>query len=187
MICDCAPPLPGSKASHGIGLIPSRGPGRKPLWKERLGPEVVQSRLESAWQPYHDALSDLIEMTRRRHGWALLLDLHSMPPRRGLPRIVLGDRHGSSASPILVERVRQAVIASGEECGLNHPYAGGTIAQMHGKPADDIHVIQIEFDRAYYLDKLLRAPGPGLLRARTMLRAIVSEIEDSSRTPLAAE
>lgn len=188
MICDCTPPPPGSKAANGIGLIASRGRGRRPLWKERLGLEVVRSRLESAWQPYHDGLVRLMDETRERHGRAILLDLHSMPPpRRGLPRFVLGDRHGSSAAPELVERVRRAITGFSEECGLNHPYAGGAIAAMHGKPSEHSHVIQIEVDRAFYLDKLLREPGPGLLRAQRLLRDVVAAIEGTEEISLAAE
>lgn len=187
-ICEGPPPPPGSKAANGIGLIPSRGRGRKPLWKAQLGANTVASRLESAWQPYHDALQGLIGKTLHRHGQAILLDLHSMPPpRRGLPRLVLGDRHGSSADAALVERLRRAVIDSGEECALNHPYAGGAIAAMHGQPDREVHVVQVEFDRALYLDPRLQKPGPGLTRARRLLEAMIDAASDEAIDTLAAE
>lgn len=178
-ICDCPPPPPGSKAASGIGLVPSRGRGRRPLWKEPPGLAEVDRRIEQAWRPYHAALSRLLAATRARHGHAILLDLHSMPPpRRGLPRIVLGDRHGTSAAPDIVERTCRAIRDAGEECALNHPYAGGAIAAMHGQPSEGVHALQVEYDRALYLDPLLKTPGPGLSRARRLLAALVEALSD---------
>lgn len=174
MICDCPPPPPGSKAASGIGLVPSRGRGRRPLWKTRLGAAEVERRIAEAWRPYHDALSGLLAATRERHGHAILLDLHSMPPpHRGLARVVLGDRHGTSADAALVERACQALREAGEACALNHPYAGGAIAAMHGRPATGFHAIQLEIDRALYLDPRLKVPGPGLSRAQRLLGALI--------------
>jgi N-formylglutamate deformylase len=37
----------------------------------------------------------------------------------------------------------------------NDPYAGGFITKHYGKPADDVHVLQIEIARALYMDEAL--------------------------------
>ncbi|MBW0145471.1 N-formylglutamate amidohydrolase [Sphingomicrobium clamense] len=188
MIADGPPPPPGSKAANGIGLIPSRGRGRKPLWKTQIGTANVAKRLRSAWDPYHEALGALIEQSLARHGQAILLDLHSMPPaRRGLPRVVLGDRHGKSANADLVEAIRRALVDVGEECALNHPYAGGAIVAMHGDPDRHVHAVQVEFDRSLYLEPRLRQPGPGLARARRLLAAIIDAATPDEAHTLAAE
>lgn len=177
MICDCPPPPPGSKAASGIGLVPSRGRGRRPLWKVRPGLAEVERRIEQAWRPYHHALAYLVERTKTAHGFAVLLDCHSMPPpRRGLPRIVLGDRHGTSADPALVDAATRAIAGLGEECALNHPYAGGAITAMYGRPDEGVHALQFEIDRAFYLDPLLKAPGPGLARAQLLLGALIDAL-----------
>ena len=110
-----------------------------------------------------------------------------MPPRRGLPRLVLGDRHGTSASSTLVARLSRAIVEQGEEAGLNHPYAGGAIVAAHGRPQQNVHAVQLEFDRAFYLDARLRVPGPGLARARLLLERLVAAAEGFAGQALAAE
>jgi len=35
----------------------------------------------------------------------------------------------------------------------NDPYAGGFITRQYGRPADDVHVLQIEIARALYMDE----------------------------------
>lgn len=177
MVSDCAPPPPGSKAAMGIGLVPSRGRGRQLLWKARPGTAEVERRIAQAWRPYHEALSTMIARTLARHGEAILLDLHSMPPpRRGEARIVLGDRHGVTAAPWVLAALERAALDRDEPAIRNHPYAGGAIVASHGRPADGVHAVQIELDRSLYLDTRLSAPGPGMTRTTALLGAMVAAL-----------
>jgi N-formylglutamate amidohydrolase len=72
--------------------------------------------------------------------------------------------------------------------GLNSPYAGGHILDTHGRPDGRIDAIQIEVDRALYLDAALDQPGAGLVASAALLRSIVTALtEEIVSLPLAAE
>ena len=105
-------------------------------------------------------LAHLIEDIRARFGYCLLIDCHSMPSN-GLGKraggrpidFVLGDLHGSSCAS-RVTRAAEALLSSkGFLVRRNDPYAGGFITRHYGKPADDVHVLQIEVARALYMDE----------------------------------
>jgi N-formylglutamate amidohydrolase len=76
----------------------------------------------------------------------------------GAPDIVLGDRFGSSASPWVVDVAEEALRARGLGVRRNKPYAGGYITEYYGSPARGRHALQIEVNRALYMDerKLLK-------------------------------
>ena len=128
---------------------------------------------------------------RAQHGACLLIDCHSMPSIAGpgaRPRIVIGDRHGRSAGPRLVDAAMRAVRSAGLSVARNHPYAGGHTLDRHGRPAFGRHALQIEIDRALYLDAAQREPGPGLAAIRRLLADIAEALLAELCSPaLAAE
>lgn len=155
--------LPSAKMRGGLGLVPSRIGGAGSIWLHRLAEPELRRRIEEVHRPYHCALTEMLDQARERFGMAILLDCHSMPPRdeASAPRIVLGDRHGTTIDGDLLSAAVQVVQAKGLEAGINAPYAGGYITARHGKPAHGVHALQLEVDRSLYLDAHLRAPGSG--------------------------
>ena len=185
-----APPLPpgstvqSARTRGGIGLIPSRITGVGAIWRQRIPQSELARRVVEIHRPYHEALDAALRETRNRFGAAILLDCHSMPPRPSSGRgdsassVVFGDRHGTSAAPELLEAAVAAARAHGYRTACNVPYAGGYIAGRHGCPERQIHVLQMEIDRAAYLDAELRSPGPGFAGASRLVAAIVAALED---------
>ncbi len=147
---------PGRKERAGLGVVPTRLADCGPLWKRPIDQAALQWRLESFHRPYHAALSDALAATRDRFGYAILLDLHSMPsipigqPGHGA-RIVIGDHFGVTSSEWLVDLVLAAANHLNEPVSRNQPYAGGHIIRTHGNPGQAIHAVQIEIDRRLYL------------------------------------
>ncbi|WP_343346264.1 N-formylglutamate amidohydrolase [Sphingomicrobium sp. XHP0239] len=180
---DAAPPPADSKAARGLGIVIGRGVDGKPLWRDKLPDDAFERWLDSAWHPYHRALEDLIDRTRARHGVAILLDCHSMPPlsARG-PFVVIGDRFGQSAAPWVSGVVEALLEDRALPHATNRPYAGGEIAAAHGRPADNVHVLQIEIDRSLYLDRNLRRPGAGIGRIQSLLTAMAARLEDAAQS-----
>jgi N-formylglutamate amidohydrolase len=86
---------------------------------------------------------------------------------RSHPDFVLGDRHGSSCAPALTDAIERALVRRGHDISRNRPYAGGFITEHYGKPKDGTHAIQIEINRALYLDErtLRRTKGYAALEA----------------------
>lgn len=181
-----------TKVGSGLGLVPRRTSSAGELWRRRLSGEEVERRIVADHRPYHAALAEALEAARRRFGAAVLLDIHSMPPPAGFggARIVFGDRFGRAAAGRFVHRLVMETEAAGLRAATNTPYAGGHILERHGRPAEGIHAIQLEIDRALYLDRRLDSLGAGFEAAARMLRRLIAALADeatASPTALAAE
>jgi len=181
----------GWRVRAGLGLVPGRTSQAGELWRRRIGPSELRSRIESAYQPYHQLLADQVARLQKRHAEVLLLDCHSMPWRPGQAEVVIGDRHGESAGAFLSDLARRTGDAAGYRTALNDPYAGGQIVAAHGKPDNGVHALQVEVDRRCYLDLAGHAPGEGFDRAtrllETLARTLGEALLDRQSLPLAAE
>lgn len=181
----------GHRARGGLGIVPARTQKDGYLWRRAISMAQLEERLGAAYRPYHEALVGELSAIRSRHGTALLLDCHSMPPPAGLaPSVVIGDRHGRSARPWLTAEALAIVRAMGFEARLNDPFAGGHVIDRHGRPALGTHALQIEVDRRLYLDGTLRKPGGGfdaIARLIEALAAGLGEALQGRQTPAAAE
>jgi N-formylglutamate deformylase len=116
-------------------------------------------RIERYHAPYYAALSILLERRRRRFGYAILLDAHSMPSSVGLD-LVLGTLDGESASEDLATAALAALQADHEDAGApllsvkrDHPYRGGELVRRFGRPAEGLHAFQLEVSRRLYMDE----------------------------------
>ena len=167
----------GPRARHGLGIIAARTMRHGALWKRPLAPTRFAARVAAAYTPYHAAIAAGLTELRARHGTALLLDLHSMPPRGpGTARIVVGDRHGTSCAPWLAEHAATIAGDQGFAAVRNDPYAGGHIVERHGDPANGIHALQIEIDRSAYLARDLMSAGTGFDRLSHLLAALADQL-----------
>jgi N-formylglutamate amidohydrolase len=73
--------------------------------------------------------------------------------------VVIGDRYGTSCAPMLADMVEETMGRLGYSVGRNKPYAGGFITEHYGNPASGLHTIQLELNRAIYMDERRRARG----------------------------
>lgn len=144
------------RVAVGLGTIPRVVGDAQPIYRHPIPVAEGLRRIEALYHPYHDRLSALIERTRRRFGFAVLIDCHSMPSNaadvRGVD-VVLGDRFGASAAPEVVELLETSLGDAGYRIRRNRPFAGGFITERFGVPNKDVHAVQIEIARALYLDE----------------------------------
>lgn len=172
-----------AKLRSGLGLVPRRVGNSGDIWSRRLSAEEVAERIRADHRPYHYAVDAALASARARFGVAVLLDIHSMPPLgdpASAPRLVLGDRFGKSSASRFMGRIEGVARAHGVVSGANSPYSGGHLLERHGDPRRGIHAIQLEFDRALYLDAALDQPGPGLASTVALLRAIIDAVADEA-------
>jgi N-formylglutamate amidohydrolase len=75
--------------------------------------------------------------------------------------MVLGDRFGSSCDGDLTDMVESVLRDMGYYVVRNNPYAGGYTTAHYGKPRQGVHALQIEINRALYMDEdtINRLPG----------------------------
>ncbi len=163
-----------ARVAAGLGSIARVVGEGEEIYRRKLRFAEAQSRVRAVHAPYHAALAGLLAEARRAHGLAVLIDWHSMPAaaagRPGSdrnPDMVLGDRFGRSASPAVSRRIERELMLAGYRVARNIPYAGGYTTEHHGRPERGVHAVQIEVNRALYLDedRLAVTAGFDLLRA----------------------
>lgn len=144
----------------GLGTIARIVADTEEIYRERLPIGAAFERIERLYRPFHAALAHLLETTRKRFGMAILIDCHSMPsasmsqPPGGRPHFVLGDRFGASCDAKLTRFIRDTLQSAGYEVQVNRPYAGGFITEYYGNPARGVQTLQLEINRALYLDEM---------------------------------
>ena len=148
------------RVNAGLGVIPRVVREGAEIYRQKLSAGEASERLAALYRPYHAALSQLAAGTMTRFGLAIVVDCHSMPSAAAVPDIVLGDRYGVSASPSLIRAAEEAFEQQGFSVARNVPYAGGYTTQLHGRPGRGSHALQIEINRALYMDEDTIRPGP---------------------------
>ncbi len=150
------------RVAGGLGTIARVVGEAQEIYAQRLDVTEGLARIERLYKPYHAALRGLVERAQRRFGYAVLIDCHSMPStptvatageRRIKTDFVVGDRYGTSSDGSFVELLEAAMRRAGYIVQRNKPYAGGFITEHHGAPQSGVHAIQIEINRALYMDE----------------------------------
>jgi N-formylglutamate amidohydrolase len=141
------------RVNAGLGVIPRIVRDGAEIYRVKLKPADAEERLTCLHASYHRALAALVRDTHLRFATAVVIDCHSMPSAAPAPDVVLGDRYGTAASHALLRRAEQAFQSQGFTVGRNVPYAGGYTTHLYGQPAKGIHALQIEVNRALYLDE----------------------------------
>jgi N-formylglutamate amidohydrolase len=164
------------RVAVGLGTIARLVADGQSIYRGKLRFAEVESRIARLYQPYHAALGALIDETTAAFGGCILIDAHSMPstgsgpgPARARRRVdmVLGDRMGSACHPLVIETAELVLRGRGYQVIRNTPYAGGFTTRHYGRPADGRHALQIELNRALYMDeaRLERKPFLDTLKA----------------------
>ncbi|MDB5740011.1 MAG: hypothetical protein JWP16_1051 [Alphaproteobacteria bacterium] len=167
---------PTPRVAAGLGVIPRIVRDGAEIYRGKLDRAEADTRLEQLYKPYHRALAALMAETRARFGVAVLIDCHSMPSALSVPDIVLGDRYGASAAPSLTARAEAAFAREGFSVARNTPYAGGHTTVQYGKVASGCHALQIEINRALYLDEDRIAKRPSFESVRARLTRVLEQL-----------
>jgi len=146
------------RVAGGLGTIPRIVADGQEIYRTRLPVDEALRRIDWLYKPYHRALRQMIHGTAQVFGHAFLIDCHSMPSG-SVSRddfkadIVLGDRYGTSCAGILIDLVEGAFRSLGYKVVRNKPYAGGFITEHYGEPSLGRHALQIEINRALYMNE----------------------------------
>ena len=153
----------------GNGLMWRNTPEHLAIYTRRLSVAEAALRIEEYWRPYRQALAAQLESAAALHGGYWHLNLHSMPsnayerlglPARPLADVVLGNRHGTTCDAGFTDLVADAFKARGYSVAVNDPYEGVELVRLAGHPARHRHSLQIELNRALYMDEGTRERLP---------------------------
>jgi N-formylglutamate amidohydrolase len=150
-----------------------------------LARRELDRRLDQYYRPYHATLAQLIDQKRSRFGFAVVVAAHSMPSTgRGSHAdspvqradVVPGTRGRTSAAPAFIELVDHHARSSGFTVAHDDPYQGGYTTTHYGRPASDVHVVQVELARRLYMDEVSLQKTAGFDRVRAFCGELIAKI-----------
>ncbi len=174
-----------SRVVAGLGTIAKVVSSGQEIYSRKLRFADAAERINAHYRPYHRALRELLDETRRRFGCYILVDCHSMPsvggaqdPDAGRRRadIVLGDCFASACAEPVIAHLEKAFAARGYDVVRNRPFAGGFSTRHYGAPARGLHAVQIEINRALYMDEARIEPNGGMDKLRQDLTALIQSL-----------
>jgi N-formylglutamate deformylase len=126
--------------------------------RTEINPAEVARRKTRYFEPYHEALQQLLDATKARFGRVLLWDCHSI--RRVVsaihdgpfPDLILGSADQTSASAVLIEQALHELGGGPHSLKHNTPFKGGYITRHFGRPAEQQHALQLEMSKDVYMD-----------------------------------
>ncbi len=170
------------RVQAGLGVIPRVVGIGLDIYPNKLAVAVAEHRIAQFHRPYHQALGALLAARCQLHGHAVLMDWHSMPSGavadkgRLAPDVVLGDCRGLACAPAVIALLSAAFVARGLRVAINDPYAGGYMTEQYGHPATGIHAVQIELNRALYLDEIRIAKTAGFTPLKASISAVLRDV-----------
>ncbi len=180
------------RAAGGLGTIPRMVSEGRHIYAGPIDLSEALWRIESIYHPFHEALRRYLAETLAQFGIAVLIDCHSMPSTArnaapGLrPDFVVGDRFGVSCAPELTECAVRVLRGLGYCVSRNKPYAGGFITEHYGRPAAGLHVLQVEVNRALYMDEEAIRLHDGFEALRRNVGVLAGELMATRLEPPAA-
>lgn len=150
----------------------------------------VARRKPLYFEPYHQALQQLLDDTKAQFGRVLLWDCHSI--RREVsaihkgrfPDLILGSADQTSASAELIGQALTQLGSGPYSLNHNSPFKGGYITRHFGQPEAQQHALQLEMSKDVYMDNAEQAYSPErATQIRTVLRQTLSTLGQSLLTP----
>lgn len=184
---------PGAACLRGMGLIRRLALPDVPMYAAPLPLAEVQGRIADYYDPYHQALSDLIEAAHARFGLSVHVDCHSMKSvgnrmnvdaGQARPDMVVSDRMGQACDPFLLRWAVSLLRGLGYRVQVNHPYQGAELVRRHGRPDRGRSSLQIEINRALYMDEKRLARHEGFDRLARDLSVFVEQLDTGLRAVL---
>ncbi len=172
------------------GLCPAQTFGGDPIYRDGQGisPDEQAARVASYWKPYHQRIRTVLDELRRRFGYAMLWDAHSIPsvvPRLfdgELPVLNVGTNDGRSCPAVVEARVTELARESDYDCVVNARFKGGFITRHYGDPDGRIAAIQLEIAQRAYMDEPTRIyDEQKAAKLRGILRAMLNAFRASGR------
>jgi formiminoglutamase len=135
----------------------------EPLYKTGQAPteaEIADRRVRF-FDPYHDAITHEIARLCAKHTRIVLYDCHSIRsvvPRLfegELPNFNIGTNGGKTCDPELESAVRAVCTRTPYTHVVNGRFKGGHITRAYGKPAENVHALQMELACRGYLKECI--------------------------------
>jgi N-formylglutamate amidohydrolase len=172
------------RVAGGLGTVARVVGDAQEIYDQRMSVTEALHRIDRLYKPYHRTLRRLFTKLHRDFGAAILVDCHSMPSTTGSrderPRadVVIGDRYGTSCVGAVADTIEQSLRGFGYAVSRNKPYAGGFITEHYGNPTTGLHAVQLEINRALYMDERHYERSPSFERLAGELETLADRLAE---------
>ncbi len=180
------PTVDDAKIRRGVGLVWASLPSGDAIYDAPLPRAAIERRIERCWRPYHAALERALDQTHARFGAVWHVNCHSMRShgtardedgaRQARPDMVLGDRDGTTCDAVFLDLVHGVLAGFGYEVVINRPYKGQELVRRYANPARNRHSLQIEINRALYMDERTGAKSASFAPLQAQLSQLVEAV-----------
>lgn len=185
---------PTERTFAGYGLIRHLCRGQN-VYAARLSATEIQKRIQECYTPYHGALKKLLDDTHTQFGSVWHVNCHSMPSNLAVamrPDFIIGDRDGTSAEHHFIAHLADSLKRMGYSVAHNDPYKGVEIVRRYGHPRAGFHSVQLEINRALYMNEDTLEPTAHFATLQHDLATLVHRVsewirEQSEPEQMAAE
>ncbi|MFN0097363.1 MAG: N-formylglutamate amidohydrolase [Gemmatimonadaceae bacterium] len=180
-----SPLRPTSYSQRGMGLIRRLALPDVPMYAAPLSVRDVETRITRFYRPYRAALRAMLDEAREADGFVWHVNCHSMKSvgnamnvdaGAARPDIVVSDGRGTTADPALTARIAEWFSLRGYRSAVNDPYQGGDLVRSFGAPSMGVHSVQIELNRALYMDEATAEPHEGFEALQEELTAFAAAL-----------
>ena len=177
---------PSHKTRSGLGLVRRVVRPGIPIYDRKLCVNEIRARLDRCHAPYHRVLDEACERAHRKFGIVWHVNCHSMPSQRSAKSskkgghcadFVLGDRDGTTCEPEFTELVARELRGRGYTVRINEVYKGVEIVKRQGRPAAHRHSLQIEVDRALYMDQKTLEKSPAFDHLQADITGLIDALK----------
>jgi len=181
---------PTDYSRRGMGLIRRDALPGVPMYGSALAAEAVRRRIDQFYRPYRTRLAEALDALHATHGMVWHLNCHSMKSRGNAmnvdagasrPDLVISDRRGATAVAGLTARIVGWFAMRGYRVQANDPYQGGDLVRTFGDPGRGRSSVQIEINRALYMDEETCEPHAGFAPLQEDLAAFAAELAEWAR------
>ncbi|MBV9521416.1 MAG: N-formylglutamate amidohydrolase [Alphaproteobacteria bacterium] len=177
---------PGEKTRLGMGLVRRLAKPDLPVYDRELSVGEMRDRIGRCYEPYHAMLHGMVDRLHRKFGGVWLVNCHSMPARGSRMSsdgpdavradFVLGDRDGTTCAPEMTDFASRLLKGRGYTVKINDPYKGVEIVRRHGLPEENRHALQVEINRALYMDERTLAKNDHYQRLKSDLGHLIAAL-----------
>jgi N-formylglutamate deformylase len=186
------PLSPSHRTRSGLGLVRRVARPGIPIYDHKLTIAEVRARIDRYHTPYHSVLDETCDRLHRKFGTVWHINCHSMPSQRSGKKgghcadFVLGDRDGTTCAPELTDFVARVLRGRGYTVRINEIYKGVEIVKRQGRPAARRHSLQIEVDRALYMDQKTLEKTADFARLQADISYLIEALTNFASERLAA-
>jgi N-formylglutamate amidohydrolase len=170
---------PSHKTRAGLGVVRRVARPGVPIYDRKLAVAEVLARLERCHSPYHRTLDEACDRLHRKFGAVWHINCHSMPSPSDRLRqadFILGDRDGTTCAPQFTRAAAEFLKSRGYRVFVNEIYKGVEIVRRQGRPRENRHSLQIEVDRALYMNQKTRRRHDGFARLSEDIGRLVAAL-----------